>query len=593
MAQQALTESGPLWPGRATVLRRLANVDMTLHDWPGTMSACRALLELDDRDDDARWILAYCQARDGDPAEAWRTLRRHGEPRPTTPDRAVFLLDLVRRFCDAAQVARTALSQLHAFPDDETVHLAAMNAINLRVDRADLPEDIGQEVTEAWRLFFERYPASTRIVQYSLADNVLPADMEAMMRAHAAGYQAARDHVLNNLVPIGMLSPVVGEPYAAIFLYRPLGMNRIASPIEQDIDIELRHAQVAQDQGCVVDASALYTLTLIPVVAPVLLGILGRALTTAAGLTDLLAADDYFALPAQGTMGFDPDADRFFATETNPDIRRRQQEQISAMLANARNMRRIGHARLIHLPPLMEQGEPPWLLNVDAAKTTDSFLWCDDLGLRRLAHAFGVRTFGTVSMLDVALQLRLVDETAYRRALHALTAEYTVDLPFDKDMLISVGAADRWQPGPVAAILGRPAAWVQPEPAVAVLRAALRATPSTAANAWIHQAFLGLQRASPQERCVENLAHISTALACELWAQPSHIAGITRALVQLVPENAEQILDTTLKELWSRLSQRHRSDEAVLIMTHLVGDLDDSSRQRAMRFVLQVPRSGN
>jgi len=162
--------------------------------------------------------------------------------------------------------------------------------------------------------------------------------------------------------------------------------------------------------------------------------------------------------------------------------------------------------------------------------------------------------------------------------LHALTAEYTVDLPFDKDMLISVGAADRWQPGPVAAILGRPAAWVQPEPAAAVLLAALRATPSTTVDAWIHQAFLGLQRASPQERCVGNLAQISTALACELWAQPSHIAGITRALVQLVPEDAEQILDTTLKELWSRLSQRHRTDEAVLIMAHLVGDLDDSSR---------------
>ncbi|MFG2042169.1 hypothetical protein [Dactylosporangium sp. NPDC048998] len=593
IAQQALTESGPLWPGRTTVLRRLANVDMTLHDWPGAMSACRALLELDDRDDDARWILAYCQARDGDPAEAWRTLRRHGEPRPTTPMRAMFLLDLVRRFCDAAQVARTALTLLHAFQQDESVHLAAMNAINLRIDRTDLPQDVGQEVTEAWTLFFERYPASTRIQQYSLAGNVLPAEMEAMMRAHAASYQAARDQVMNNLVPIGMLSPVVGKPYAAIFPYRPLGMNRIASPIEQDIDTELSHARGVHGQACIIDASALYTLALIPDVAASLLGIAGRALTTAAGLTDLLAADDYFALPAEGTMGFDPDADRFFATETDPDIRRRQQQQISAMLGHARGMRRIGHSTLIHLPSWTAHDEPAWLLNVDAAKTTDSFLWCDDLGLRRLAHAVGVRTFGTVSMLDIAVQLGLLDDAARRRALHALTTEYTVDLPFDQDTLISVGVAGHWQPGPVTAILGRPATWAQPEPAAAVLRTALRGAPSTAVDTWIHQALLGLQRASPHEHCTDNLTQISTALACELWAQPRHIVGIARALVQLVPEDGGHILDTMLQELWSRLSKRHRSEEAVLIMTHLVGDLDDATRHRAMRFVLQVPKSGN
>lgn len=592
IAQQALTESGPLWPGRSTVLRRLADIDITLHEWSGAISACRALLELDDRDDDARWSLAYCQFRDGDPEEAWRTLRRYGEPRPTIPNRAVFLLDLVRRFCDAAEVARTALALLRGFPEHEEVHLAAMNAINLRIDRSDLPDEVGREVTEAWTLFFERYPTSTRIVKYTLADNTLPADMEAALRANAAGYQAARDQVLNNLVPIGMLGPVVGKPYAAIFPYRPLGVHRIAWQLEQDIQLELHHARDSIDQDCIVDASALYTLALVPKVEPALARVTGRTLTTAAGLIDLLAADDYFSLPAAGTMGFDPDSERFFATETDPDVRRRQQQQISAMLACARNIRRVGHPSLATLPPFFGESEPPWLLNVDAAKTAGAAFWCDDLGLRRLAHAFGVRTFGTVSMLDVAVERGLLDEATYRQTLHTLTAEYTVDLPFDQDMLISVGAADRWQPGPVATVLGRPAAWAQPEPAAAVLRTALRSTTSEAIAAWMYQAFLGLHTASLQEHRLRNLIQISTALACEVWAQPNHIRGIASALEKLVPELAQEILDAALKDLWLHLSKHHRTDEAVLIMTHLVGELDDSTRQRAMRFVLQLAPSG-
>jgi tetratricopeptide (TPR) repeat protein len=594
IAQQALTESGVLWPGRATVLRRLVDIQLALHDWSSAMSACRSLLELDDLDDDARWNLALCEFRDGSPQEALQTLRRHGEPQPTTPHRAMFLLDLVRRFCDAPEVARTALAQLRAFPQDEDMHLAAMNAISTRIDRSELPEEVGREVTEAWASFFERYPDSSKVTKYTFVDDTLPADMESMLRAHAASYQAARAIVLDDLVPVGLLGPVVGKPYAAIFPYRPLGVHRIASPLDQDVQTELQCVRGTIDQDCVVDASALFTLALIPDVAPALTRIVGRTLTTAAGLTDLLAADDFFSLPSAGTMGFDPDRDRFFAEESNPDIRQRQQQQISTMLAYARSLRRVGHPTLVNLPPLhgqQEQQEPPWLLNVDAAKTIGAGFWCDDLGLRRLAHAYGVRTFGTLSMLAAAVELGYLDEASMQQALRTLTVEYVVDLPFDQDLLISVAAEQQWQPGPVTVVLGRPAAWTQPEPAATVLRTALRRAPAEAFTAWIYQALLGLHAASPEEHRDGNLIQVSTALACEAWANPDHLYGIAHALDELVPEHAVEIIDAVLKTLWLHLSKRHSTDEAVLIMVYLVGRLSDSTRQRAMHLVLQDPSS--
>jgi tetratricopeptide (TPR) repeat protein len=591
IAQQTLTESGVLWPGRATVLRRLTEIDLALHDWSSAMSACRSLLELDDRDDDARWNLALCEFRDGDPREAWRTLRRQGEPRPTTPHRAMFLLDLVRRFCDAHEVARTALAQLRAFPQDEDVHLAAMDAINMRIDRSELSEEVGREVTEAWTLFFEHFPASSRITKYTFVDNTLPVDMESMLRADAASYQEAHASVLNDLAPIGVLGLVAGRPYAAIFSYRPLGVHRIASPLDQDVRAELQNVRDAIDQDCIVDASALFTLALIPDVGPALTRLTRRMLTTTAGLTDLLAADDYLSLPSSGTMGFDPDRERFFAEEINPAIRQRQQQQISAMLAHARNLRRAGHPALVNLPPLQGGLEPPWLLNVDAARTTGAALWCDDLGLRRIAYAFGVRTFGTASMLDAAVERGFLDGATYRRALHTLTAEYTVDLPFDQELLINVAAEQEWQPGPVTAVLGRAAAWAQPEQAATVLRTALRRVAFDAITAWTYQALSGLHSASPQEHRHRNLIQVSMALACEAWARPDHIRGVSNALGSLLPEHAEQIFDAVLKALWGNISKNYGPDEAVLIMIHLVGGLSDSARQRAMQFILQVPPS--
>jgi tetratricopeptide (TPR) repeat protein len=587
VAHQALTDAGVLWPGRASVLRRLVDVNMAMHDWTGAMSACRSLLELDDRDEDARWNLAICQHRDGSPEEAFQTLQRHGRLHPTTPLRAKFMLDLVRRFCDAAEVARTALAQLRSFPRDEALHLAAMNAINTRIDQTELVEEVGQDVAEAWTIFFERYPDSNLITSYSLQDDTLPPDMETMMRGQAAGYQKILRTVTDDVLPVGLLCGVTGKPYAALFPYRPLGVHRIASPSEQDILTERQHARAAADGECVVDASALFTLGLIPDIASALAGLIERPLCTAAGLADLLAADDYFSLPTVGTMGFDPEQDRFFINDTDPATRARQQQQVNDMLSRGRSLRRVAHSNLEHFSPSLGDPEPPWMLNVDAAKTLGGVLWCDDFGLRRLAHSYGIPTFGTASLLEVAVERSQIDEASHHNALQALAREYCVDFPFDPESLIDLAGEQQWQPGPVAAVLGRPAAWEHAPQAAAVVLAAVRHATAASSATWIYQAFCGLNAASAYEHRENNLIELSTTIARQPRARPEHLAGIVSAVEHLVPDLAADITDTLLKALWRRILEQHTADEAVLIMVYLVCGLDDLQRQQAMQIVLQ------
>ncbi len=248
LAHQALSDAGPLWPGRATVLRRAVSIHLGLQNWTKVETACRALLEIDPNDDDARWNLAFAQYRSGEPQDAWRTLNRASVTmEATTANRAMFLLDLARRYTDATRVAQTALTMLRAFPDDRYVHAAAINAVTTRADRSDLPDDIGAEVSAAWSSFIDRYADTELLTAYAIGDAANPlAELEPQLRAEAVTYHEALGMVQDQCLPIGMLDRVVGKPYAAIFPYRPLGYHHAASPVAQDLVIELEMARAAE-----------------------------------------------------------------------------------------------------------------------------------------------------------------------------------------------------------------------------------------------------------------------------------------------------------------------------------------------------------
>ncbi|GIG67348.1 hypothetical protein Pen01_36430 [Phytomonospora endophytica] len=586
-AQLVLADSGRLWAGRATVLRRLMVIQEVLKDWPKLAAVCRGLLEIDEQDDDARWSLAYAEFRNGEDRRAWETLRRLGSLRASTKHRAIFLLELARRFSDSEEMARTGLSQLQAFPDDEDIHAAVIHAISMRRDNADLPADVSREVSAAWSTFLELYPESTHFTAYTLPEDDHPlAEIETILQEQAATYERVLKMISDQLAPIGLLDRVVGKPYAAIFPYRPLGYHRIATVAQQDIDIELGHAREMRTRGCILDASALFTLALIPDVASTLIALIGRPAATAAAISDVLAADDYFSLPVAGTLGFDSKHGKIFAAGIEDDVRRRQHKQVRAMLDMVRSLRRIMHPAMIHLDSISSNGEPPWLLNLDAAKHANAALWCDDLGLRRLAHGLGVRTFGTVSLISVALERNIIDEENFSRIILALLREYVVDLPFDEQSLLSLAAGDEWEPRAAAVVLSRAAAWVKPESSVLVLRRALRNAPPVSLAAWLHSAFVGIKGAFGEADLRENLVGVIAAIMREAWAGPGHLGAAEVALNELVSDMAGEIVRAVLNDLWKYVSNRHSSEEAAMIFLYLAGQLDDTNRHYAMAVVL-------
>lgn len=589
LAQQALADGGMLWPGRATVLRRAVVIQSGLNNWPRVETACKALLEIDHNDDDARWQLAFAQFRSGEVREAWLTLNRASiGMEASTPHRALFLLELVHRCADSTRVAQTALAMLRAFPDDQDIHAAAIHAVTMRADRTELPDDIGREVTAAWSSFFERYPNSDKFIRYSISfDDENPlAEIEPQLREHAETYTEVLTLVREEIMPVGMLERVVSKPYSAIFPYRPLGYHRAASSNEHDIAVELEMARSAFTGACFVDASALYTLALIPEFAQTLISLIQRPTITDAALHDLIVADDLFSIPSSGTLAFDPQSGQIVLSD-EPDVTQRQQGQIRTMLATARQFRRIMHPALAHLQSLDEQREPVWLLNLDAAKDSDSVIWADDLGLRRFAHSLGIKTFGTQSLLSLSHERRRLDESQLDLITRTLIREYVVDLPFDQGALLSVAAEQSWEPRSVATVLSRPASWSAVEPAFELFKTAFRKAADEMMVGWAHAALYGLNQASIPRYRHNNLVGLLAAVLCDDWVRPDHSRALIVALRKISPDEADGIIHATLDRVWKQMKKSYSTEVSVIVFLHIISRLDESNRQYAVRLILQ------
>jgi tetratricopeptide (TPR) repeat protein len=588
VAQDALAQIGPQWSGRATVMRRLADIQSARNDWPKVEMTCRALLEIDQNDEGARWALAHAQYRGGDPQQAWQTFKRAAAlPNVITPVQARLLLDLSRRYADAVEVARTALAMLHAFPDDQDVHAAVIGSVTLRFDRTELPEDIGSEVTVAWQSFFERYPDSERFTAYTIHDDNPLADIEEQIRQQARTYREVEDRIRDQNHPIGMLEVVAGKPYSAIFSYRPLGYHRVAFPGDQDNALELDLARASLAGNCLVDASALYTLALLPDVAPTLIALLSRPAITDIALRDLVEADDMFGLPSEGTLSYDFGLGRVVAVGTDAEVADRQRTQIGSMLTTARGFRRIIHPALVHLQSIRPHREPTWTLTLDAAKHNGTSLWADDTGLRIVAHSMGIKTFSTQALLTIAHERQRIDDTTLNQTTRALIREYAVDLPYDHSALLEVGAEQNWEPRSVAVILSRAITWSNGPRALQLFRTAFRNSPDTGRKTWAYAALIGIRDATVPDDRAEKLTAFTAITLGDAWTRPEHASAVVAAIQALLPEETDALVHAALKRVWTGLKETYPTEHSVIVFLHIISRLDDDYRQYGAKLILE------
>jgi tetratricopeptide (TPR) repeat protein len=589
VAQETLAEQGPDWPGRVTVLRRLADIRSMQMDWSKVEQTCRTLLEIDQNDEDARWILAHAQYRRGNPQLAWETLNRGlASPQAASPSRAILLLDLARRYASAEVVARTAMEILNAYPDDREIHASVMQSVTFRVDRSDLPESLGLQITSAWESFFDKYPDNTNFIPYKVGSDDNPlVEIEDKVRKQAEGYKQVLDKVRTLGLPVGMLDLVIKKPYASIFPHRPLGYHRMGFTGESDIALEVSAAKTALTGRCVVDASALYTLAILPEVASVLSGLLAKPTVIDAAILDIVAADYMFALPSEGTLTYDSQTGKVIGLPPDDDAIATQRDQIASMLKHARNYRQIPHPELVVLASPKSGHVPVWMLLVDAAKHLNIPLWADDTGLRIFAHSVGVTTFGTQALIAIGREQGCISDETFRAIELDLLRQYVVDLPYEYDTLVQVAKEQEWRPESVATVLSRPAIWSAGEQSVALFLQAFRNAPDWALHAWSYLALSGVKDSVDVAQRAERLIGFLTVVLNTEWARPDHVSALSLALAELLPaEESHKIFSGALTQLWVHVGKTYQLHEAVLIFLHVISKLSDELRQFGANLVL-------
>jgi tetratricopeptide (TPR) repeat protein len=588
-ALKAISNGGVLWPGRATVLRRIVQIQSELGDWPKIAEASRSLLEIDSFDLDARWGLAYAEYRSGYISEAWQTLERSPvELDINIASRACFHLDLLRRFAGIRRVAEAALLYMRRFSDDASVQAAAVNAVSFRVDRSELPEEIGEQFRTAWGEFIQEHPDSGFVQRFTLSEEGEPlAEIEEFLRTEDAKYREVVEMIRTNGLPVGFLTRVIGKPYASIFPYRPLGYHWIASQLDKDIESDLSSARSACSGTCFVDASALYTLTIIPEFRDILLSLVSRTSIIDAALRDFIAADDMFSIPADGTMGYDKDGGHIVLTEPDADIVERHQRQAGLMLETARTFRRVIHPALVELKQFNDQWEPVWILTLDAAKKHGAAVWADDVGLRGVARSVGIRTFDTWSLTRLAFERGLINVAQLEQIRAQLLREFVVDLPFSKTALVRVAEADKWLPGSTSLILSRPASWADPESGADFFFIAFRSAHPDNLFAWARAAVEGLLNASPPNALISNMIQLTFTALREPRTGPRHVAAIFMALDSTMPDQKTAVTNGALRRMWAYEKDAHGVLEGMTVLLYLVSALEDGDRQYAVQLVLR------
>lgn len=201
---------------------------------------------------------------------------------------------------------------------------------------------------------------------------------------------------------------------------------------------------------------------------------------------------------------------KIWRTETDPARSRRILERCEHIVDAVSTLRTAAPTPAKSLPDeLYELADDTWISALTLALASNLPLWADDLGLRLLATASGVRTFGTVNLLEARIGERIAaaaTETDLERAVreqHALVTTLIDHRVADQPATVEdIIANIRRHPGelaPAAEVLRRVAWWAEAgtiEPWEQIISAVRKDAPTTVRE-WQALAVVGLCEAMP------------------------------------------------------------------------------------------------
>lgn len=474
-------------------------------------------------------------------------------------------LALARRFPDPKlSIALLGHVISNTYAVDQNPDQAAPEADELetrrRLGQGAVPGELHRQAFAAMQELVSKFGNETGITVLQGKPEEVISQLTEMLKERAAEDSQLRDlirAVRNATVPIGLFAGLRSHSYATLLVERAFGVLIGASADDDEHAQEVTTARAALGQSVVVDAAALLTLS----GHATLRGLSGQFAslqTTAATMSDVHRAvfDVRGRAGSPRTLTWDPGQSALIFRDLPEAEFVRQLRRAEAMEGFAQKLpvRVVTEVSVLEevrseaeVTVLEEVGREaehsPWAHPIQLAHDEALALWSDDLGLRRLARALGLPSFGTPALVDAVRDRSLevsstrdADDNAIHTATSAnllLAQDLLVDLVLTEEDILTLAERDAWLPRAAATVLTRAAWWAwQARPIEILLKVYSRvreAKPESLLD-WQLSAMAGVGRLSTHPETSAKLLALVALIAFGLPSTDEEILnGIRRA----------------------------------------------------------------
>ncbi|TDK23504.1 DUF4365 domain-containing protein [Arthrobacter crusticola] len=474
-------------------------------------------------------------------------------------------LALARRFPDP-KLSIALLGQLisNTYAVDQNLDPAASEAHALdtrrRLGQGAVPGELHRQAFAAMQELVSEFGDETGVTVLQGMPEEAIGQLTEILKERAAEEGHLRDlirAVRNATVPIGLFAGLRNHSYAAILVERAFGVLVAGSADDDEHAHEVAAARAALGQSIVVDAAALLTLSGHASVRG-LSGHFASLQVTAATMGDVHrgVSEIRGRAGSPGTLTWDPDQSALVFRDLPEAEFVRQLRRAEALEGFAQKL----HVRVVTEVSVFEEvgneaevtllnevgneaEHSPWSHSIQLAHDEALALWSDDLGLRRLARALDLPSFGTPALVDAvrdrSLELSSAKDTDDDAILTATSAnlllaqDFLVDLVLADEDLLNLAERDAWLPRAASAVLTRAAWWVwQMNPLEILLKLYSRvreARPGSLSD-WQLSAMTGIGRLSTHPETSAKLLALVALIGFGLSSSDSEILdGIRRA----------------------------------------------------------------
>jgi nucleoside phosphorylase/predicted nucleic acid-binding protein/biotin operon repressor len=544
-----------------------------------------------------RWALAQAEFNLGRPQRALAALQAPDPVVPRSREEARLLLAVLHttatdpsRGPAPQDVVMRALEVAAEWSDDEEIIAGCLGLAIMTAAKIPLPDQLLVRLRTLQEDYFTRFP-DPKILQRIDVGEDLDGLVQHMKETVAPRTEALQDLVRRvwlGIYPLAVLADVTHRSYAELLITRALGCRVIAGDPSVG-DLQRTAARDALASGTVVmDTSALHLLGHTGVADTRLTAQFARTILPASLRDDILRAKAGLAFRSVGTLWWDSAKQRPALTEFPPELADRWAVEAQELVD------RLSLVDVVADPV----GRPEGIFDsaLLLAKDQQLLLWADDVALLQVAESLGVRAFGTLDLIGVLVESGALTGDDEGRALDVLVKDGAVDLPV-LDRLVEFARDAGWKlDGYAALLLARPRSWIPPSAGFGRYRALIGALPQdiddTSFVQWAEAAATGLAWASPPPA---RPSAIATILAWTILNKPSE--AVVPALldagerVQKAAAPDGDVLPHFVTILADTISQVEGPAKTAIIMTRLLGSLDEERRIAAMQLFLSPPRS--